>query len=242
MKKSILMLLVLASALSPTCLSANPDVAQSRDLAPEVTVQEPVHDFGTLMEGEKAIFTFVVENTGSAPLVIEKIKTTCGCTTADYTRGEIAPGGEGEVTLHVNTKGYGGRKIDKSATVYTNAPKSNAVKLRMTGKVAVYADIEPESIKLVGPPGETVRAVVRIMPTEAFPFRIVGEPETGKNFYRCALEEKDGAYILTAENLATEDTVYFDTVTLKTDSPDNPEIRIRVVGKIKTETGSGKGS
>lgn len=238
MKVSSLLLLVLMVALAPVSFAAGIGAAQSSDPAPKITVRETVFDFGTLLEGQKAVHKFTIENTGNAPLVIEKIKTTCGCTTGDYTKGEIAPGAEGEVTLQVNTKGYGGRKMSKAATVYTNDPSIKGVKLRMTGNVVVFADIDPESIKLVGSPEETVRAVVKIVPTEAYPFHIVGKPETGRDTYRCTLEEKNGVYILTAENLATEDMVYFDSVVLKTDNPDNPEIRIRVSGRIKAESRS----
>lgn len=236
MKVFFSLLPVMMVALSTAPFSLESLAAKNSDLAPELTVREAVYDFGTLLEGDKAVHTFIVENTGDTPFMIEKIKAPCGCTTADYTRGEIAPGAEGEVTLQVNTKGYGGRKITKAATVIASDPKVMGVKLRMTGNVAVFADIDPKSIKLVGSPEEPVRSTVKIVPTEAYPFHIVGEPEIGKDTYQCTLEEKNGAYILTAENLAKEDTIFFDTVTLKTDHPENPEIKIKVVGKIKTET------
>lgn len=242
MKVIFSLMMVQVVILASTCLGAETHAAQSSDMAPVIIVRETVYDFGTLLEGETAVHTFVIENAGNAPLVIEDIKTTCGCTTADYTRGKIAPGAEGGVTLQVSTKGYGGKKINKSATVVTNDPKIKGVTLRMTGNVTVFADITPRSVNLTGAPGEKIRSVVKIEPTEAYPFHIVGEPETGKNTYRCTLEEKNGTYVLTAENLATEDTVYFDTVVLKTDHPENPEIKIRVVGRIKTETRTDKGS
>lgn len=242
MKVYAFYLFALIITATPAVFAEDPDVAQSTDLAPEVTIRETIYDFETLLEGDIAIHSFVIENTGNAPLLIRKIKTGCGCTTVDYTKKGIAPGAEGKVTLRVNTKGYGGQKITKSATVYTNDPKKKRIKLRMTGNVAVFADIDPKSIKLIGAPGETVRAVVKIVPTEAYPFRIDGEPETGKNTYRCSLEEKNGTYILTAENLATENAVYFDTVVLRTDHPAKPEIEIRVVGRIKTESRSEAGN
>lgn len=241
MKVSFSLLFVLMAALGTAFLTAKPNTAQSSESAPEITVRESVYDFKTLMEGEEAVHTFVVENTGNAPFVIEKIKTTCGCATADYTRGEIAPGTEGEVILKLDTKGYGGLKLTKVATVVTNNPRIDPVELQMTGNVAVFAHIEPKSIKLMGSPDETVRATVKIVPTETYPFHIVGEPETLKGNCRCTLEEKGDVYLLTAENLVKENKIYFDTVVLKTDHPKNPEIKIRVLGKIETETRDDKG-
>jgi hypothetical protein len=239
MKKLYSLLLVITVALATAPFSAESHAAKNSDLTSEITVREAVYDFGTLLEGDKAVHTFIVENTGDTSFMIKKIKAPCGCTTADYTRGEIAPGAEGKVTLQVNTKGYGGRKITKAATVIASDPNVKGVKLRMTGNVAVFANIEPKSIKLVGSPEEPVRSIVRIVPSEAYPFHIVGEPETGKDTYQCTLEEKNGVYILTAENIAKKDAIFFDTVTLKTDHPEKPEIKIKVVGKIKTENRTG---
>jgi len=139
------------------------------------------------------------------------------------------------VVLQVNTSGYGGKTINKTATLYSNDPKEKNLKLKMTGKVEAFADISPKSIKFVGEPGEKLREVVEIVPSKAYPFHIIGEPETGRDTYRCTLEEKDGKYILTAENLATEEMAYFDKVVLKTDLSEHPEIKISVFGKIKAQ-------
>ena len=201
MKVSFSLLFVLMAALATAFFAAMPDTAQSSEPAPEITVRESVYDFKTLLEGEVAVHTFVVENTGDAPFVIEEIKTTCGCESADYTRGEIAPGNKGEVTLKVDTKGYGGQEITKVATVVTNNPRIDPVELQITGNVEKFVYIEPKSIKLAGSPDETLRATVKIVPTEAHPFHIVGEPETSKGTIRCTLEEKDGVYLLTAKIL-----------------------------------------
>jgi len=214
------------------------DTAQSPDTTPTISVKDAVYSFDTMLEGEKVVHTFVVENTGGSPLKIGEIKSTCGCTSTEYTEGEIAPGDRGEVTLQLDTKGYGGKEITKSATVYSNDPKSKGVELTMVGKVAVFADVSPKTIKLFGAPGEEIRAVVEIVPSKDYPFRIVGKPETGKDFYRCTIEEKNGKYVLTAENLTTKDGIYLDTVVLKTDYPEKPEIKISVFGNIKTKNPS----
>ena len=241
MKVSFSLLFVLMVSFVPASFAAEPHTARSSDLAPAIGFRETTFDFGTLLEAESAVHTFVFKNTGNAPLVIKRIKTTCGCTTVDYAKGEIAPDAEGNITLQVNTSGYGGKTITKSVTVYTNDPKATEIELRMAGNVEAFADIEPKSIKLIGFLGETVRAKVEIIPTESYPFHIVGAPETGKDTYRCELEERDGKYILTAENLVEKPMIYFDSVVLKTDRPEKPEIKIRVIGKIKEAYPAEKG-
>lgn len=235
MKVIVSVLIAVMVAMVSVSFAEDADTTQSSDMAPRISVPESEYNFDTALEGEKVVHTFVVRNTGDAPLEITKIKTTCGCTTAEYTKGEIPPGGEGEVTLQVSTKGYGGKTIKKTATLYSNDPEEKSLKLKISGTVEVFADISPKSIKFVGTTGEKLREVVQIVPSEAHPFHIVGEPETSKDTYRCTLEEKDGKYILTAENLATEATTYFGTVVMKTDLPEYPEISISVIGKIKSQ-------
>ena len=207
--------------------------SQDSGTTPTISFKDTEFHFGTLLEGEKTVYTFIVENTGGAPLKIKEIRSTCGCTSTNYTEDEIAPGARGEVTLELDTEGYGGEEIEKTATVYSNDPKSKGVVLKMIGAVKVFADINPKAIKLFGAPGEKIRSVVEIVPSKDYPFHIVGEPETGKDSYRCSVEEKDGKYILTAENLTTKNGIYLDTVVLKTDYSKKPEIRISVFGNIK---------
>lgn len=236
MKTFISVLVVGIAVAVSVSFAEDADISRSSDPTPRITIPDAEYDFQTIMEGEDVVHTFVVKNTGSAPLKITNIKTTCGCTTSAYTRGEIPPGADGTVTLKLKTSGYGGRTVKKTATVSSNDPKTGDVKLQLSGKVEVLAEITPDRIKLMGAPGEKLRKVVEIVPSEAHPFHIVGEPQTGKDTYRCTLEERGGKYILTAENLATEVVSYFDEVVLKTDLSEHPEIRIRVVGIISHKT------
>ena len=230
---SILFALVIG--LAQVSAANDVDTSRSSNATPTISVEDTDYYFGTMLEGEKTVHTFIVKNTGDAPLKINEIKTTCGCTSTDYTTDEIAPGGQGEVTLELDTDGYGGEEITKTATVLSNDPKSKGVELKMIGKVLVFADINPKAIKLFGTLGEEIRAVVEIVPSKDHPFHIVGKPATGKDAYRCSVEEKDGRYILTAENLTTKKGIYLDTVVLKTDYPEKPEIKISVFGNIKAK-------
>ncbi|MGD0341353.1 MAG: DUF1573 domain-containing protein, partial [Bacteroidales bacterium] len=57
------------------------------------------HDFGTFKEeAGRQTFDFMVSNTGNAPLVIQNIVASCGCTTPEWTKDPIQPGGKGKIT------------------------------------------------------------------------------------------------------------------------------------------------
>lgn len=64
---------------------------------------------------------FGFTNKGDKPLHIKKVEPSCGCTKATYTRGNIAPGERGEITLLYDAAMLG--TFNKYIEVYTNASK-----------------------------------------------------------------------------------------------------------------------
>ena len=64
---------------------------------------------------------FGFTNKGDKPLHIKKVEPSCGCTKATYTRGNIAPGERGEITVVYDAGILG--TFSKYVEVYTNAGK-----------------------------------------------------------------------------------------------------------------------
>src|SRR5258706_11947016 len=62
-------------------------------------------DFGKIEEGQKLEVSFRFRNTGTKPLVIEKVQPSCGCTVAEQSTEPIAPGAEGQVKASFNSQG-----------------------------------------------------------------------------------------------------------------------------------------
>lgn len=92
------------------------------------------HDFGTIQErAGNAVYSFELKNTGNAPLIIQRVSASCGCTTPEWTQTPIEPGKTGYVKASYNPVGRPG-SFTKSITVYSNA--SNEVEtLIITGNV-----------------------------------------------------------------------------------------------------------
>jgi hypothetical protein len=65
---------------------------------PIMQFKERTTDFGSVKKGEKREYTYEFTNVGDAPLKIELV-TACECTTAEWTRGEIKPGGKGKIDI-----------------------------------------------------------------------------------------------------------------------------------------------
>lgn len=108
---------------------------------PTSDVNEPVFDWGSVLQGEVVIHDFELKNTGGSALKIERVKPSCGCTTVNFDK-IIAPGATGKITLKVDTKKFSGM-VRKTAQVSTNASKITQ-QLTMTGKIELAVIIEPK--------------------------------------------------------------------------------------------------
>ncbi len=101
---------------------------------PVMTLAEKEHDYGTIKEeGGPQTYDFQLTNTGNQPLVIQRIVASCGCTTPDWTKEPIAPGGKGKITAIYDPKNAPG-KFSKTLSVYTNS-KPEMVTLVIKGEV-----------------------------------------------------------------------------------------------------------
>lgn len=101
---------------------------------PKVSLDSDNHDFGTFEEEVGSVsHTFKIINSGTEPLVISNVRTTCGCTASQYTREPIAPNDTGFVKVTYNPKGRPGR-FSKPVYVTTNAP-GDRITLHIQGVV-----------------------------------------------------------------------------------------------------------
>ncbi len=86
-----------------------------------ITFEKSTHDFGKIKEQDgMATVVFVFKNTGDAPLVINRVQASCGCTTPSWTREPILPGNTGVITAAYNPANRPGTFI-KSISVFSNA-------------------------------------------------------------------------------------------------------------------------
>ena len=73
----------------------------AQDKMAKIEFKETTIDYGTIEKGADGLRVFEFTNTGDAPLIISKVKSTCGCTVPKKPEAPIMPGetGEIEVTL-----------------------------------------------------------------------------------------------------------------------------------------------
>ena len=91
-----------------------------------------LHDYGEIPEDGDGSWSFAFKNLGKEPIVINRVRSTCGCTVPAWPREPIEPGASGEITVKYNTATAG--TFFKSLYVYSSAANS-PVKLQIKGKV-----------------------------------------------------------------------------------------------------------
>jgi hypothetical protein len=90
------------------------------------TVQSKIEVQG-LQVGKVSSVIFVLKNTGKSPLIIQDVKSSCGCTVPDWDKSPVKPGGESKIRVEIKPEepGYFHKTID----VYCNVAD---YKLQMT--------------------------------------------------------------------------------------------------------------
>ena len=127
MKKLVLLLFVGIISLS---INAQDKTAKIEFKASEI-------DYGEIAKGSDGIRIFEFVNTGTAPLVISKVYSSCGCTIPKKPEGPIAPGATGNIEVKYDTKRVG--PIRKTITVVSNAD-TPTVALKIKGKILDSSD------------------------------------------------------------------------------------------------------
>ncbi|MBN2347638.1 MAG: DUF1573 domain-containing protein [Bacteroidales bacterium] len=86
-----------------------------------LTFNSIIHDFGNIKEENgKVNYTFEFTNTGKIPLIISNVKTSCGCTTPEWTSSPVIPGLKGSIDVEFNPYKRPGI-FNKTISVYSNA-------------------------------------------------------------------------------------------------------------------------
>jgi hypothetical protein len=124
-----------------TDVVANPATAETESGTadnvdvPEFTFEKEVHDFGTIVQGEKVAYSFKFKNTGKGDLIITSAKGSCGCTIPEWPQEPIAPGAEGVIDVVFNSDGKSGQQ-NKKVTIVANTVPNTKV-LAINGMVEV---------------------------------------------------------------------------------------------------------
>ena len=149
--------------------------------APRLAFRSKVIDLGALTQGETRKASFEFKNAGTADLVIDHTRSSCGCTTAFSTRKTIPPDSGGTVEVTFNSTQSRGAKA-KRVYVYSNDPQVPVDTLTIKVFVKSEVDCTPRNIYFLNVnkgeklsakvslynPGEKPVTVLSLLPQESF--------------------------------------------------------------------------
>ena len=151
---------------------------------------------------------------------------------ASYDRS-IPPGGEGKITLKLNTRGYEG-KVRKAARVYTNDPKTPQEILVIDALVKTPIMVSDKVVFLQGTTQETITKSIDIKGEINKPLKLEPVDYTLDKKVKFNIEEvtKGKHYRITFTSIPNVGNYYQGLLKLRTGYPEKPELVIHVRGKF----------
>jgi hypothetical protein len=101
------------------------------------------HNLGTVEKGNMALVNLPVRNLGNAPLKVEGISTSCGCTTAKLSSMIIPPGSQANLqveydsTAHESDRGL----LERYIFIASNDPKERDLRI----KLSIFVEENPSA-------------------------------------------------------------------------------------------------
>jgi hypothetical protein len=96
-----------------------------------IELKEISYEFGSIPQGRPVTHNFQVINKSKAPLLIENVEASCGCTTPEWEQQPIAPGAVSTIRVGFNASAEG--RFNKQITIYYGGNKVKT--LTITGTV-----------------------------------------------------------------------------------------------------------
>jgi hypothetical protein len=106
---------------------------------PVFEIKEEIHNFGKLLAGEMAVYTFAFRNAGTGNLEIVHIETGCSCLSVEPVEKLVKPGESGNIKVIFNTSGLYGKQFQSCRIISS--------KKGITMDIAVTAEVVNEEIK-----------------------------------------------------------------------------------------------
>ncbi len=131
------LLFTLAIALTSTLGMQAQETTKSEMKGAQIEFEQDVIDYGTIAHNADGKREFVLKNIGDAPLVITRVKGSCGCTVPTKPTAPILPGKTGIIKVKYATNRVGA--FSKTITVTSNAVNTPSKVVRIKGKVLADA-------------------------------------------------------------------------------------------------------
>ncbi len=133
--------------------------------------------------------------------------------------------------------------MTKKILVKTDDPENKKIYLTITGKIKQFAKISPRRVTLNGVAGQTLSQVVAIEPVHQDELKILDlklkyDKQIKAELIKPGQGEKN--WQVKVSCYSDQSATIYDVITLTTDSPTNPHLRIMVYGMFERALSSEK--
>lgn len=205
------------------------------DKAPRIVFAETTHDFGTMGQQQTVKHTFAFKNEGDAPLVIQNVKATCGCTGTLLSKKELAPGEEGDIEVTFSSGVSGGEK-KKSIFVYSNDPKKPSTELHVLAKVVVPLEVRPRTLYWVAEKNTVSMRTIEIFYQPDLNLKIENLRTTAPAFTASARPKADAALPGYDINIAYDGSLpvgnFIERLIIETNQTNHKKLEVALRGKV----------
>lgn len=132
-QKANVVIAIVTMVLLPVFALAQSEVIADNERYAIAKFDKLSHDFGEIEKGAEAVAIFTITNQGQAPLVIENVKVSCGCTVVKWSSEPVMPQDVTQIKVSYNSNIVG--EIKRSVVVKTNDRKQKRTLLLITGEV-----------------------------------------------------------------------------------------------------------
>ncbi len=106
-----------------------PNAEASKSTVEEIiAIKETEFDFGKIPQGKPVTHVFMFTNTGKAPLILENVQASCGCTTPEWSKDPVAPGKTSQITVGYNAANEGA--FTKPVTITYNGNQTKQINIK----------------------------------------------------------------------------------------------------------------
>lgn len=102
--------------------------AQEAPASEAILLPETSFDFGKIPQGKPVTHSFIIENKGKDSLVLNNVQASCGCTTPEWSRNPIPPGGKTSIKVGYNSAAEGA--FEKAITIYYNGGQTKQLTIK----------------------------------------------------------------------------------------------------------------
>jgi Protein of unknown function (DUF1573) len=173
MKYQFFSAIVIATGLAVCRADETTKIEPMTGNGPKIQFDRVVCDFGSTSLVQQLTGTFNIANTGTAPLVLGKPTTSCGCTIPALKTDKLAPGEKTELSFTLAVGNIPRGEVKKHITVPSNDPKNANTELTVMANIVPVFDYEPQVLDVGNLHlGVTTNFVIQIKRTDGKPMGI----------------------------------------------------------------------